>query len=146
MFSSQRPRIHLNKRFLPRPNMYYHSMKIVKLKSYTLGTFLLGEMSLNVITVKLFLYSKNQFLKNLCSGTQCGGFQFLLILDLWGISFHAVLVFGLIKNIVLKSVLELPFLVPSKKWIIIFRFNEITNLQCFAWRIIKSYVNLNQNK
>ena len=62
-------------------------------------------MSLNVITVKLFCISKNQFLKNLCSGTQCGGFQFLLILDLWGISFHAVVVFGLGKNLLFKSVL-----------------------------------------
>ena len=60
-----------------------------------MGTFLLSKRSLNVITVKLFLYSKNRFLKNLCSGIQCGGFQFLLILDLWGISFHAVIVFGL---------------------------------------------------
>ena len=59
-------------------------------------------MSLNVIIVKLFFISKNQFLKNLCSGTQCGGFQFLL---LWGLSFHAVVVFGLGKNILFKSVL-----------------------------------------
>ena len=44
-------------------------------------------------------------MKNLCSGTQCGGFQFLLILDLWGISFHAVIVFGLGKNLLFKSVL-----------------------------------------
>ena len=42
-------------------------------------------------------------MKNLCSGTQCGGFQFLLILDLYGISFHAVIVFG--KNVLFKSVL-----------------------------------------
>ena len=48
---------------------------------------------------------KIQFLKNLCSGTQCGGFQFLVILDLWGISFHAVLVFGLGKDLLSKSVL-----------------------------------------
>ena len=44
-------------------------------------------------------------MKNLCSGTQCGGFQFLLILDLWGISFHAAIVFGLGKNLLFKSVL-----------------------------------------
>ena len=62
-------------------------------------------MSLNVITVSCFCISKNQFLKNLCSGTQCGGFQFLLILDLWGISSHAVVVFGLGKNLLSKSVL-----------------------------------------
>ena len=37
-------------------------------------------MSLNVATVKLFCISRNQFLKDLCSGTQCVGFQFLLIL------------------------------------------------------------------
>ena len=30
-------------------------------------------------------------------------FQFLLILDLWGISFHAVVVFGLGKNLLPKS-------------------------------------------
>ena len=33
------------------------------------------------------------------------GFQFLLILDIWGISFHAVVVFGLGKNLLFKSVL-----------------------------------------
>ena len=35
----------------------------------------------------------------------CGGFQFLLILDLRGISFHAVIVFGVDKNLLFKSVL-----------------------------------------
>ena len=45
-------------------------------------------------------------MKNLFSGTQCGGFQFLLILDLWDIMFHAVVVFGLGKNVLSKSVLE----------------------------------------
>ena len=38
-------------------------------------------------------------------GTQCGGFQFLLILDLWGISFHAVVVFGVGKNLLFESIL-----------------------------------------
>ena len=37
--------------------------------------------------------------------TQSGGFQFLLILGLWGISFHAEIVFGLGKNLFFKSVL-----------------------------------------
>ena len=63
-------------------------------------------MSLNVITVELFLnLSKNQFLKNLCSGTKCRGFRFLLILDIWGISFNAVVEFGLGKNLLFKSML-----------------------------------------
>ena len=39
------------------------------------------------------------------SSTTCGGFQFLPILDLCGISFHAVVVFGLGKNLLFKSVL-----------------------------------------
>ena len=39
----------------------------------------------------------------LCSGTHCGGFQFLLILDLWGISFQAVVVFDLGKDLLFKS-------------------------------------------
>ena len=62
-------------------------------------------MSFNVITVKVFLYSKNQFLKNLCIGTQCGGFQFLLILDLWGLSFHAAVNFDLGRHFLFKSTL-----------------------------------------
>ena len=36
-------------------------------------------------------------------GTHHVGFQFLLILDLWGISFHAVIIFGLGKNLLFKS-------------------------------------------
>ena len=44
-------------------------------------------------------------MKNLSSGTHRGGFQLLLILDLWGISFHAVLAFGLGKDLLFKSVL-----------------------------------------
>ena len=69
------------------------------------GTFLLSKMSLNVIAVSCFCISKNQLVKNLFSGTHHGGFQFVLILDLWSISFHAVIVFGLGKNILFKSVL-----------------------------------------
>ena len=52
-----------------------------------------------------FYISKNQFLKNLCTGTHRGWFQFLLILDLWGITFNAVVVFGLGKDLLFKSVL-----------------------------------------
>ena len=51
-------------------------------------------------------------MKNLCSGTHRGGFQFLLILDLWGVSFHAVVVFGLGKDLLFKSALghcDIPF-------------------------------------
>ena len=49
--------------------------------------------------------SKNQFLKNLCRGNQHRGFQFLLILDLWGVSFHAAVVFGLGKDFFFESTL-----------------------------------------
>ena len=76
----------------------YHSMKAyvypiglisarIKILHSAVVTFLLSKMSLNIVTVKLFLYYKNQFMKNLCSGTHRGGFQFLLILGQWGISF-----------------------------------------------------------
>ena len=50
-------------------------------------------------------------MKNLCS-TQYGGFQFLLILDLWDISFHPVVVFGLGKDFLFKSILGLCVYVP----------------------------------
>ena len=67
-----------------------------------MGTFLLSTMSLNVHN---FCTIKNQFLKNLCSRTHRGGFQFLLVLYLWVISFYAVIAFGLGKNILFKSIL-----------------------------------------
>ena len=63
------------------------------------------EKVLHTNLVLLYRKNKNQFLKNLCRGTQCGGFQFLLILDLWGISFHAVVVFPLGKNLLFKFAL-----------------------------------------
>ena len=45
-------------------------------------------------------------MKNLCSGSQCEGFQFLLIVDLWGVRFHAAVVFGLGKDFLFESTLE----------------------------------------
>ena len=61
-------------------------------------------------------------MKNLCSGTQCGGFQFLLILDLWGVSFHDAVVFGLGLQIKLNDSSNLTsliiFIVPSKSSIV----------------------------
>ena len=36
-------------------------------------------------------------------GPNVGDFKFLLILDLWGISFHAVVVIGLVKDLLFKS-------------------------------------------
>ena len=58
-----------------------------------------------LVLLSCFCISKNQFLKNLCSGTQCGGFQFLLTLDLWGISVHAAVVFVLGKDFLFKYAL-----------------------------------------
>ena len=61
-------------------------------------------------------------MKNLYSGTHCGGFQFLLILDLWVISFHTAIVFALGKNLLFKSVLghcawfRFPILQPGFGW------------------------------
>ena len=68
------------------------------------------------------------------SGTQCGGFQFLLILNLWGISFHAVVVFGLGKNFLFKSVLghcdRLMIICLERNWLgfglpILFHMNHL---------------------
>ena len=58
---------------------------------------------MNVITVKLLI--KNSFWKIYVVEPNVGGFQFLLILDLCGMSFHAVVVFGLGKDLLFKSVL-----------------------------------------
>ena len=67
----------------------------------SLGKNLLCKSVLVHCKLVVFI-SKNPSLKNLC-GSQCGGFQFLSILDLWGISFHAVVVFGPGKNLFFKS-------------------------------------------
>ena len=68
----------------------------------------------------VFVLVKISFLKNLCSGSQCGGFQFLLILDLWGISFLAAVVYGLGKDFLFKSALGHCECVPLRweKWTI----------------------------
>ena len=52
---------------------------------------------MTVITLKLILLIKKF--------QQCVGFEFLLILDIWGISFHPVVVFGQGKNLLFKSIL-----------------------------------------
>ena len=83
--------------------------------------------SLLILTIKIlhignFFTKKNEFECNYCKAafvslnfsfwkiylvcvTHRGGFGFLLILDIWGISFHAVVVFGLGKNFLFKSAL-----------------------------------------
>ena len=58
---SQRPRIDLNKSLLPRHQILppHESMKgliSTRIKILHIGNFLSSKMSLNVITVKLFLY------------------------------------------------------------------------------------------
>ena len=60
--------------------------------------------------------------------TQCGGFQFLLILDPWDVSFHAAVVFGLGKDSLFKSTLG-----HFYQSIVIFKdfFQKI--LQCFSY-------------
>ena len=41
--------------------------------------------------------------ENFVIGSQCGGFQFMLILDLWGISFHPAVVVGLGNDLLFNS-------------------------------------------
>ena len=53
-----------------------------------------------------FCISKDRSLKILCTETLCRGFQFLVILDIWSISFHVVVVFGLVKDLLCKYVQE----------------------------------------
>ena len=69
------------------------------------GTFSLSKISFEFYYCNdVFVLLKSVFEK-LCSGTHHGGFQFLLILDLWGMSFHALVVFGSGKNLLFKSIL-----------------------------------------
>ena len=62
-FSSQRPRMDLNKKSLPRPKTttagkpYSIGLISARVKILHIGNFFLSKMSLNVSTVKLFLYS-----------------------------------------------------------------------------------------
>ena len=109
---SQRPRIDLNKKFLPKDQILLHHESLypigvlsARIKILHIGNFFTKQNEFECNFYKdIFCITKNQFLNNLCSGTQCGGFQFLLILDLYGISFHAVVVFGLGKNLFFKLV------------------------------------------
>ena len=46
---------------------------------------------------------KNRFLKILCYGTYVVGFQTMVIMDLWGMAFHAMVVIGLIPALLFIS-------------------------------------------
>ena len=59
---------------------------------------------IGLILTKIKILHIGRFLKNLCSGTQCWGFQFLLILEL-SVSFHAAVVFGLGEYFLFTSAL-----------------------------------------
>ena len=47
---------------------------------------------------------KNRFLKILCYGTYVVGFQTMVIMDLWGMAFHAMVVIGLIPALLFISI------------------------------------------
>ena len=52
----------------------------------------------------LVLYiEKISFLKILCYGTYVVGFQTMVIMDLWGMAFHAMVVIGLIPALLFIS-------------------------------------------
>ena len=46
---------------------------------------------------------KKTSFENFVIGSQCGGFQFMLILNLWGISFHPAVVVGLDNDLLFNS-------------------------------------------
>ena len=58
--------------------------------------------SLLLAKKKIGSLKKTSF-ENFVIGSQCGGFQFMLILDLWGISFHPAVVVGLGNDILFNS-------------------------------------------
>ena len=91
----------LNSIFIPRIFQYLTALKLCCRNKVASQIYRFFFFLRNCDTAII----KNQFLKNLCSGFQCGGFQFLPILDLWGISFYAVVVFGLGKSFLFKFAL-----------------------------------------
>ena len=58
--------------------------------------------SLLLAKKKIGSLKKTSF-ENFVIGSQCGGFQFMLILDLWGISFHPAVVVGLGHDLLFNS-------------------------------------------
>ena len=58
--------------------------------------------SLLLAKKKIGSLKKTSF-ENFVIGSQCGGFQFMLILDLWGISFHPAVVVGLGNDLLFNS-------------------------------------------
>ena len=60
--------------------------------------------SLLLAKKKIGSLKKTSF-ENFVIGSQCGGFQFMLILDLWGISFYPAVVVGLGNDLLFNSYL-----------------------------------------
>ena len=62
-------------------------------------------MDKNFLFLKKKIVSLKKTLKKyFIIGSQCRGFQFMLILDLWGISFHPVVVVGLGNDLLFNFV------------------------------------------
>jgi hypothetical protein len=59
------------------------------------GSLLLAEKKIGSL--------KKTFFENFVIGFQCWGFQFMLILDLWGKSFHPAVVVGLGNDLLFNS-------------------------------------------
>ena len=104
LFVSQCPRTSLNKRFLPRPKTIT-VWKLIPHRSKISETWNPLRFPLHRFFKNWFLLIQKQLYSNYIQSFHLGGFQFLLILDLLGKSFHTVLVFGLGKNILFKSFL-----------------------------------------
>ena len=70
-------------------------------------------------------------------GTHRGRFQFIVILTPYGVYFHPVVVIGLGKNLLFKSVLAHCDYCMQKLWKsdIIIMLNYLTNIKCFCLRL-----------
>ena len=71
------------------------------------------------------------FIINFIIGSQCRGFQFMLILDLWGISFHPVVVIGLGNDLLFNFIVGHCVLILPKDCSQSLNYHPVSEIFCF---------------
>ena len=103
---AQCSRTDLNKKFTTAWKLIPKKSKISILEIHHIGSHWIDFFKKHLLLIQKGVYSDCiQTQCTLLKSSQCGGFLILLIWNLLGIGFHAVVVFGLGKDFLFKSII-----------------------------------------
>ena len=86
-----------------RPFLVFSYQQDLKVLKIILDFHCCGSLVIYILPVFSTVPWKNRYLKILCYGPEVVGFQTRVIMDLWGMAFHAVVVIALILSVLFIS-------------------------------------------